>query len=123
MANGNYYLGQDPENTLGDAPRFFYGLRKNENGSVFLQRIDQIKSDDAVEVNTPGPEENNFNDFEPGVDFFEGIDVNHNTVFENLKYQQYKWDNRSLFYYIDDEGQLVVRINSGYSYPSGLSED
>lgn len=123
MANGNYYLGQDPEGTVGNTPRFFYGLRKNENGSMFLQRIDQIKSDDSVEVNSPGPDEGNFNDFEPGVDFYEGIDVNHNAVFENLNYQQYKWDHRSLFYYIDDEGQLIVRINAGYNYPAGLSED
>lgn len=123
MANGNYYVGQDPEGTLGNTPRFFYGLRKNKNGSMFLQRIDQIKSDDTIEINTLGPDEDNYIDLEPGVDFYEGIDVNHNAIFKNLNYQQYKWDHRSLFYYIDDEGQLVVRVNAGYSYPDGVSED
>ena len=121
--NNNYVLGNDAQSILGGSSRFFYGLRKNENGSIFLQRIDQIKSNDTVELNSPGPEEETFNDFEPGVDFYEGIDVNHNTAFENLNYQQYRWDYRSLFYYIDDEGQLVVRVNSGFNYPAGLSED
>lgn len=121
--NNNYVLGNDPYTRLGDTPRFFYGLRKNENGSLFLQRNDQLKSNDAIELNHPGDEAGNYNDLETGVDFYEGIDVNHNTVFENLKYQQYRWDDRAIFYYIDNEGQLVARINNGYTYDSGASED
>lgn len=121
--NNNYVLGNDPQTLLGDSPRFFYGLRKNENGSIFLQRIDQIKDKESVQINEPGNPEDNYNDFEVGVDFFEGIDVNHNTVFENLKYQQYKWDSRSIFYYVDSDGQLVARINQGHNYDNNDSED
>lgn len=124
MANGtNYYLGTDPNSVLGDTPRFFYGLRKNENGSMFMVRIDNLRDKDAVVLNNPGPETDNYTDFEVGVDFFEGLDVNHNPVFNNLKYQQYRWDDRSLFYYIDDDGQLVVRINNSYPYDNGSSEE
>lgn len=123
MASSNYYLGVDPLTRLGDTPRFFYGLRKNENGSLFLQRNDQMKHSDAIEINNVGDEAENFNDFEVGVDFFEGIDVNHNQEYENLKYQQYRWDDRSIFYYIDDEGQLVAKINSGHTYDDGASEE
>lgn len=118
-----YYLGIDPETRLGGTPRFFYGLRKNENGSLFFERNDQMKGRDAVEINRVGPVEDNYTDFEVGVDFFEGIDVNHNEVFGNLKYQQYRWDNRAMFYYIDDEGQLVAVVNEGHEYDSGDSED
>jgi hypothetical protein len=121
--NSNYYLGIDPLTRLGDTPRFFYGLRKNENGSLFLQRNDQLKDKDAIEINRVGDEAGNFTDFEVGVDFFEGIDVNHNIVFENLKYQQYRWDDRAIFYYIDDEGQLVAKLNAGHTYDSGVSEE
>jgi hypothetical protein len=123
MSNSNFYLGQDPEQSLGGAPRFFYGLRKNENGSIFLVRSDQIKGRDSIEVNIPGEDIGNYNDFENGVDFYEGIDINHNTVFENLKYQQYRWDDRPVFYYIDAEGQLVVKINNGHNYNDLDSED
>jgi hypothetical protein len=123
MANNNYYLGQDPQTRLGDTPRFFYGLRKNENGSLFLQRSDQLKANESIDVNNLGEETGNFTDFEIGVDFLEGIDVNHNPVFANLKYQQYRWDDRAIFYYIDEEGQLVARVNNGHTYDNGASED
>ena len=59
-------------------------------------------------------------DFEIGTDFFQGRDVNHNIVFDNLLYEQYRWDDRSIYYYIDDTGQLVARINTKYDYPSGI---
>lgn len=123
MATSNHYLGVDPNTRLGGTPRFFYGLRKNENGSLFLVRSDQYKEADSIEINNPGDDSENYNDFEVGVDFFEGIDVNHNAVYENLKYVQYKWDDRAIFYYVDDEGQLVARVNNGYTYTPGVSED
>jgi hypothetical protein len=122
MANSNYYLGQDPESRLGSTPRFFYGFRKNENGSLFLERSDQTKGNDTIQLNSPGLEEENYTDFEVGVDFFEGIDVNHNPVYDNLRYQQYRWDDRALFYYVNDEGELVVRVNNGHTYDNGASE-
>lgn len=118
----NYYLGTDPVDSLGDTPRFFYGLRKNENGSMFMVRIDNVRDKDAVTLNNPGEESGNYTDFEVGVDFFEGIDVNHNTVFPNLNYQQYRWDDRNIFYYVDSDGQLVARIGNYYPYDNGSSE-
>jgi len=116
MANNNYYLGTDPQTKLGDTPRFFYGLRKNSNGSLFLVRSDQIKDNDVIQLNNPGEESGNYTDFEVGVDFFEGIDVNHNPVFDNLRIQQYRWDDRPMFYYINADGELVIRTNAGYTY-------
>jgi hypothetical protein len=121
--NNNYYLGNDPYSRLGDTPRFFYGLRKNENGSLFLERSDQLKGADSITINNPGEDTGNYNDFEVGVDFFEGIDINHNPVFDNLKYQQYRWDDRAIFYYVNDDGELVARVNNGYEYTPGTSED
>lgn len=119
----NFYLGVDPQDRLGDTPRFFYGLRKNENGSLFLQRVDNLKSNDSVQINRIGDEAENYNDFTVGVDFFEGVDVNHNQAYDNLKYQQYRWDDRAIFYYVDDDGNLCARVNSGVTYISGVSED
>ena len=119
----NYYLGTTPEQTIGNTPRYFYALRKNSNGSLYFVRNDNIKEGQSIDINSPGDSVDNFTDFEVGVDFYEGINVYHQQVFKNLKYPQYRWDNRSIIYYINDEGELVARINQGYSYTQGLSED
>lgn len=117
-----YYIGDyNVEGILGvGVPRFFYGLRRTDNGELYLGRLDQLSAEDSVEINKPGVPEDNYNDFEVGIDFLEGIDVNHDNVYGNLIYQQYRWDNRNLYYYIDEDGQLVVRISEEYQYPAGI---
>ena len=119
--SSSYYLGTTPSESLGDSPRYWYALRRNEDGELFLVRSDQITDLDAYELNIPGPPEEDFEDFEVGVDFFDGIDADHETPKENMYYPQYKWDQRSLFYYVDNEGMFIIRINRGYSYPTGIS--
>jgi hypothetical protein len=123
MAASNYYFGEDPEKRLGDSPRYFYGIRRNAKGSLFMIRSDQSKDKESIQINIPGNEEDNFSEFEVAVDFIEGVDVNHNAVYPNMKYPQYRWDDRSIFYYVNADGELVARINNGYAYPSGTSED
>lgn len=119
----NYYFGQTPESFLGNTPRFFLALRKNENGSLYFTRIDNLRDKENIEVNNVGALEDNYTDFEVGVDFFEGINVNHIIEFTNLKYPQYRWDSRSIYYYIDSDGQLSVKINESHTYATGVSED
>ena len=121
MATSNYYLGRSPEETLGDSPRYWYALRRNEDGELYIVRSDQVLDKEAYQLNIPGPPEENFEDFEPGVDFFDGIDAEHEPSYNNMYYPQYRWDNRSIFYYVDAEGLLIQRINQGYVYPSGIS--
>jgi hypothetical protein len=119
----NYYLGNTPQEQIGDSPRFFYALRRNENGSLFLIRSDQLRDSDTITINEIGNELDNYDDFEAGVDFFEGRNVNHELIYPNLKYEQYRWDDRSIFYYVNDEGELVVRVNRGYEYDDTVSEN
>ena len=76
---------------------------------------------DGGQVNKPGDPTQNLPDFQRGIEFFSGRDEEHNKTYENLNYEQYRWDDRSLFYYVDNEGQLVVRVNESYSYPDGVS--
>jgi hypothetical protein len=117
-----YYLGTSPDEALGDSPRYWYALRRNEDGEVFLLRSDQLKDKDSIELNIPGDPAENFEDFEPGVDYFEGISTDHEVAYENLVWIQYRWDNRNMLYYIgQDEGRLIQRINQGYVYPEGTS--
>jgi hypothetical protein len=119
--SSTYYLGTTPTEGLGESPRYWYALRRNEDGEMFLVRSDQIIDRDAYELNIPGPPEEDFDNFVVGTDYLDGIDVEHEPVKENMYYPQYRWDDRSLFYYVDDEGMFVVRINKGYAYPNGIS--
>jgi len=118
-----YYVGTSPDEALGDSPRYFYAIRRNDDGELYLVRSDQLIDKDSIEINHPGGRDGNFEDFEVGVDFFEGRDTDHNLVYENMKYTQYRWDSRSILYYVDSEGQLVQRINYSYAYPDGISSN
>lgn len=116
-----YYFGQSPDDSLGDSPRYFYALRRNDDGELYLRRVDNITDKDTIDLNLPGPPEETFEDFEPGVDFFDGVAADHEVNYANMYYTQYRWDQRSMLYYVDDEGMLVQRINQNYVYPSGNS--
>jgi hypothetical protein len=121
MATNNYYLGRDPVETLGTSPRYWYALRRNDDGELYIVRSDQVTDKESYTLNLPGDPTENFEAFEPGTDFFDGIKVDHEPEYENMYYTQYRWDDRSIFYYVDNQGQLVQRINQGYTYPSGIS--
>lgn len=119
-----YYVGQSPNQLGADFDnRFFYGLHKNSQGELFLAKVDQLSPDDVLEINQPGDPNDNMPDMQEGEDFFEGRDVFHETVHKNLNYEQFRWDQRSLYYYIDNEGQLTVVVNGSHTYDSNISSD
>jgi hypothetical protein len=114
----NYFFGQTPESVLGGVPRYFYALRRDADGVLYFTRIDQLKDKDSINVNTIGSEAENYTGFEAGIDFFEGRSVDHTRPFDNLVYDQYRWTDTSVYYYINADGELVARINESYSnYP------
>lgn len=120
-----YYVGNSPQNVLdGIIKRYFYALRRNDDGELYLVKVDQLQggSNNVVTVNDVGISSENFPDFEEGIDFLEGIDDNHDVVYPNLRYPQIKWDGRSLLYFIDPtDGQFIQRISEGYVYPTDHS--
>ena len=101
--------------------RFFYGLRRTDEGDLYLIKSDQLKATDGVQLNKPGDPTENYPDFQRGIEFFEGRDEEHNTSYGNLRYEQFRWDDRNLIYYVDGEGNLIVRINQNYDFPDGVS--
>jgi len=121
----SYYIGTGPSDVIdGFAKRYFYGLRRNDDGELFLVRSDQLKFGDenVITVNDLGEPEENFNDFEEGIDFLAGLDPKHQIEYANLRYPQYRWDGRYLTYYIDHTtGQFIQRLSEDYTYPEGLS--
>ena len=70
-----HYVGQTPSITelLGEGqPRYFYALRRTEDGTLFFAKIDQLKDVDTITINNPGAATGDFTEFEYGVDFFDG---------------------------------------------------
>mgnify|MGYP001129159357 CR=1 FL=1 len=121
MAN---YIGFTPEQIYRAVKnRFFYGLRRTDQGELFLGKLDQVKKDDNITLNNPGDPSQNYPNYEEGQDFFEGRDVNHNLVYENLNYEQFRWDDKNIYYYINDEGELVIKINEPHVYDENSSSD
>lgn len=116
-----YYVGGEVNQAdlLGEGnPRYFYALRRTDDGLLYFARIDQLKDTGTITINNPGPSADDFNEFEYGVDFFDGrSEEDHSRPFDNLRWDQYRWDNKNVNYYINEEGEFVVRINQAYSYP------
>lgn len=116
-----YYVGGEVSQSdlLGEGnPRYFYALRRTDDGLLYFARIDQLKDTGTITINNPGPSAADFNEFEYGVDFFDGrAEEDHSRPFDNLRWDQYRWDNKNVNYYINEQGEFVVRVNQAYSYP------
>ena len=62
-----HYVGNTPQDVLaGIIKRYFYGIRRNIDGELFLIRSDQLAAgqDNPVVINDIGEAEDNFPDFE-----------------------------------------------------------
>lgn len=121
----SYFIGSTPQDVLnGIIKRYFYGLRRNDDGELYLVKSDQLAGGDEniVVINDVGVAAENYLDFEEGIDYLSGIDEDHEIVNGNLRYPQFKWDGRSLTYYIDPEdGQFIQRISEAFTYPENIS--
>jgi hypothetical protein len=119
----NFYVGNDVgmlADSLGGA-RYFYGLRRDPDGYLHFAKVDQLDVSDGIQINNVGDEPSqDYPGFSPGQDFFEGRDTFHNLVYRNLNYEQFRWDDRNIYYYINDDGEFVVRINQSYDYPEDV---
>lgn len=120
-----YYIGNETpiSELLGEGnPKYFYALRRTDDGDLYFAKINQITDNgdnDVITVNNIGPAGENFEDFEYGVDFFDGrLEEDHSRPYANLQWDQYRWDTKNASYYINDRGELIARINREYRYPA-----
>jgi len=113
------YIGQAPGSA---AKKFFYGLNRTNDGELTFSKLDfEGGFDEEVILNDltirdDQEEQYEFQGF--NTDYFDGRDANHELVNKSLKYEQYKFREEDLYYFIDEtDGTLVVRINDEYIYP------
>jgi hypothetical protein len=109
-----YYIGGQTETGID---RYFFGLERTVEGDLTLVLIDQTNKTEEITINNPGPVEKNYPNFRFGEDYFSGRNSDHELVYNNLKYEQFKWDNRYLQYFIDEDGQWSQKINQIHNYP------
>jgi len=121
----SYFIGITPSDiNQSFIKRYLYGLRRNEDGELFFISIDQLGTDDdEIVINEIGTGDDNYPFFEEGIDFLEGITIDHEIEYPNLRYPQLKWDNRFLSYYIDVNGRLSIKINRNHVYEEGISTE
>jgi len=116
------YVGSNPQELNNSIDfRFFYGLRRTNDGELFFASNDVLDVNDSIEINTAGNAADNFDNFQEGSDFLEGRDVTHNLVYNNLKYEQFFWDNQRIYFSINDNGELVISTNVKPSYDEDSS--
>lgn len=120
----NYYAKN--EQTSKRERYFFYGINRNDtDGFLTLYKVDVNDIDTTIPIQSPSIDPSGdrpFDKFEQGVDFFDGRDVEHNLVYDGLICEQYRWDSKNVFYFIDEEGNLTARINYPYNYSEGVTE-
>ena len=93
----SYYIGTGPADVINSfIKRYFYGMRRNTDGELFLLKSDQQKGgSDAITINEVGEASGNFPDFEEGISYLDGINETHDIVYDNLRYQQLNSDHYS----------------------------
>jgi hypothetical protein len=119
-----YYIGQNNalSEVLGEGnPRYFYAIRRDDDGLLFFSKIDQLTDLGTITINNSGLTENDYTEFEYGVDFFDGrLEEDHSRPYSNLQWDQFRWDSKNVYYYINTAGEFIVRINQSYTYPPEL---
>lgn len=117
-----YFVGNGTGDLINLNPilreaRYFYALRRTAEGDLYFTKTDTMLDSESITINelTFGSDED-FPDFEFGTDYFEGRDETHERPYKNLVYDQFKWDSSNLFYYLNENGELVVRVNQAYQY-------
>ena len=49
------YMGQNADQILSAVRnRYFYGLRRTDNGELFLGKMDQMDANGSIQINKPG---------------------------------------------------------------------
>ena len=116
-----FVIGKTVAEALGGSTnRYFYGLKVDEEGTLYFGRVDITSSDDLIIFDTIPPDD--LSDISiPGDDFFDGKDPDtHEVLDPSLRYQQFRWDSRLISYYLDADGVFSAIIGSDRSYPTDV---
>lgn len=110
MAGSSYFVGKDIQTYLENhalkGKRYIFGLRRDEEGTLYLGVYDMGHGDDSFPL-FDGDTDLSFEAFELGGEWFEGRNEAHEVEFPLLTYEQWKSEGEKIAYYIDSNGNFV----------------
>lgn len=107
--------------TGGLPPSYFYKLTRDATGYLIFTKVDLNADSTAVTVNnnTQGTAPDQQQQFDISSDVVEiNIDFGHEIINAAAGHSQYKIKPEDLVYFINNNGDMIVRINGGYDYPT-----
>jgi hypothetical protein len=108
--------------TTGGLPSsYFYRLTRDNTGYLVFTKVDLNADGTAVVINnntvsTAEAEQQQFDISNDTVVI--NIDANHELINNAAGHSQYKIKPEDLLYFIDDNGDMIVRINGSRDYPT-----
>lgn len=110
------YIGS----TGGTVPTYFYRFERDETGYLTFTKVDINADGDEIVINdvtARGDQESQL-DFDLSNDVVViNMDENHALINKSAGVTQYKIKAEDLLYFLDDNGEMIVRINGSYDYP------
>lgn len=121
MSN-TYVLGQDMSSyTSSTEKRYMYALRKDDDGTFYVARLDTHDVNDSIEMfGAIIPLDFEDLTFPPTVDYHNNRNATTKVLTydrQDVKYEQWRMDNRLLTYYLDTDGNFVVSIGQDKQLP------
>jgi hypothetical protein len=115
----NNVFGQTVSEALGNNIRYLYGLRRTDEGDLYFVSVDQLSRADSIQLDLSSISGNyDETGIMGGSDFMTGRDATHNLINQNITWEQLRWDDRRIYYYMDANGEFVARVNQKYNYNS-----
>ena len=105
---------------LDERPRYYYGLRRDEEGTLYIGSADLKDPTDTVRLYSQPLTRDGGLSALPFHEFFnqrELYDTDAVNPEEALYYQQWRIDKVKISYYIDDNGEFVASVGADRSYP------
>jgi hypothetical protein len=107
--------------TGGTPPSYFYRLTRDNTGYLVFTKVDLNADGSAVVINnnTVTTSEAEQQQFDISSDTAViNIDAGHEIINLAAGHSQYKIKPEDLLYFIDDNGDMIVRINGSRDYPT-----
>jgi hypothetical protein len=106
----------------GDKPAsYYYKLFRDSTGYLVFTKVDLNADSEVVVINNDQlvDEDSDQQSFDISSDIVVvNIDENHEVISPAAGHSQYKIKPEDLLYFLDDNGNLIVRINGSRDYPT-----
>lgn len=114
-----YVVGKTVEEFNNSTDKYIFALRRTEDGDLYLLKANLTDSNEVVELfGEEVPAEFQSMDI-PGSDYFDGRAQDHTLEYttHDVKYEQWKWVNRTQSYFIDSDGFFTIAIGEEKHLP------